>query len=340
MKRRDVLQQLAVAGALMTPPFACAKEAVSDRLGPLLPVRILGRSGEKVTSLGLGGYHLGWPEDEKQVQAVIEKALEAGIRFFDNAESYGAGRSEERFGKYLTPRYRDDIFLMSKSTAKDAETARRHLEGSLKRMNTDVIDLWQIHALKDPDDADGRIASGILDVALKAREEGKIRHIGFTGHASPYAHLRMMEHEQIRNACTACQFPINPVDAASKHSFVKQVIPRMLKGNVGILAMKTLADGRFFARKEMNGQVKWTSANPVIPGALSVEDCIFFALSLPISVLITGAEKPAYVEEKAEIVKRFAALSKEDRMALVNRVSNFAEEGRVEYYKNEDLRKS
>jgi aryl-alcohol dehydrogenase-like predicted oxidoreductase len=340
MKRRDVLQQMAIAGALMAPPFSFSKEEISDRLGPILPTRALGKSGVRVTCLGLGGYHLGWPEDEKQVQAVIEKALEAGIRFFDNAESYGAGRSEERFGKYLTPGYRDDIFLMTKSTAKNAETARQHLEGSLKRMNTDMIDLWQIHALKNPDDVDGRLSNGILDVALKAREEGKIRHIGFTGHASPYAHLRMMEDQRVQEACTACQFPINPVDAASKHSFVEKVIPRMLKGDVGILAMKTLADGRFFARKEMNGQVKWTSENPVIPGALSIEDCILFALSLPISVLITGAENPGYVEEKAEIVKRFTALSKEQRVALVSRVSDFAEEGKIEYYKNEELRKA
>lgn len=338
MKRRELLQQLAITGTLLAPPVAISGSSGSDRLGSVLPKRTLGKCGEKVTCLGLGGYHIGWPEDEAVVQATIEKALEVGIRFFDTAESYGKGRSEERYGKYLIPKYRDDIFLMTKSTAGDAATARTHLEGSLRRMNTDVIDLWQIHALKTPEDADNRLAKGVLDEALKAQQEGQVRHIGFTGHASPYAHVRMTEHQAVRDACTACQFPINPVDAASKHSFLKKAIPRLLDCNMGILAMKSLADGRFFARKEMNGQVKWTSDNPVVPAALSVEECISFTLSLPVSVLITGAEKPEYVEEKASMVRRFSALSAEQRLALADKVADFAGEGKVEYYKNKDLR--
>jgi len=272
------------------------------------------------------------------VQAVIETALECGIRFFDNAESYAGGRAEERYGRYLVPRYRSDIFLMTKTTAGDAATARRHLEGSLERLKTDVIDLWQIHALKTPQDTDDRIANGVLDEALKAQAEGKVRHIGFTGHASPYAHLRMAEHPAARTACTACQFPVNPVDAAARHSFIGKTMPELLGAGMGVLAMKTLADGRFFAKKEMNGSVKWTSDNPVIPTALSVEECIQFALSLPVSVLITGAENPGLVKEKAAIVRGFASLSEEQRMALVGKVAAFAEGGEVEYYKNDDLR--
>ncbi|VGO22626.1 aldo/keto reductase [Pontiella sulfatireligans] len=340
MKRRELLQQLAVAGTALAPPSAKAGASKSDRLGSILPRRTLGKCGEQVTCLGLGGYHVGWPEDEAVAQATIEKAIEVGIRFFDNAESYGKGRSEERYGKYLIPKYRDDIFLMTKTQAKDAATARQHLEGSLRRMNTEVIDLWQIHSLKDPADADDRLAKGVLDEALKAQAEGKVRHIGFTGHASPYAHVRMTEHKAVLDACTSCQFPINPVDAASKHSFIETTIPKMLENNIGILAMKTLADGRFFAQKEMNGKVKWTSDKPVIPGALSVEECINFTLSLPVSVLITGAETPEFVEEKAAIVKRFTTLSEKQRLALAEKVAGFAEEGKVEYYKNKDLRSS
>jgi aryl-alcohol dehydrogenase-like predicted oxidoreductase len=338
MKRRELLQQLAVTGTLIAPPAAISERSGSDRIGSVLPKRTLGKCGEKVTCLGLGGHHIGLPEDEAVVQATIEKALEVGIRFFDTAESYGKGRSEERYGKYLVPRYRDDIYLMTKTAARDAATARTHLEGSLRRMNTDVIDLWQIHALKNPEDADNRLTKGVLDEALKAQQEGKVRHIGFTGHASPYAHVRMTEHQAVREACTACQLPINPVDAASRHSFIKTTTPRLLDCNMGILAMKSLADGRFFARKELKGKVRWTSDNPVIPGSLSVEECISFALSLPVSVLITGAEKPEYVEEKAAMVRRFSALSAEQRMALAEKVADFAEEGKVEYYKNKGLR--
>jgi aryl-alcohol dehydrogenase-like predicted oxidoreductase len=304
----------------------------------VLPMRGLGKSGVKVTCLGLGGFHVGHAKNSAVAQAVIEKALESGIRFFDTAESYQNGESENRYGKYLVPRYRNDIFLMTKSTARDAATARQHLEGSLRRLNTDVIDLWQIHALDSSDDADGRLAAGILDTALQAQAEGKIRHIGFTGHASPYAHIRMTENKEAMDACTACQMPINPVDAASAHSFIGKTMPKLLENNIGVLAMKTLADGRFFSSKDRNGDVIWTSDNPVIPTALSVEECILFALSLPISVLITGAEIPEYIEDKVAIVKQFAALSREQRMALVKKVAAFAEEGEVEYYKNKNLR--
>ena len=293
-----------------------------------------------MTCLGLGGYHIGWMDSESTVQAVIEKALEVGVRFFDTAEGYENGRSEKRYGKYLVPRYRDDIYLMTKTHSKDADTARKHLEGSLRRLNTDRIDLWQIHALESPEDAGDRLAKGVFEEALKAQQEGKVRRIGFTGHASPYAHLRMLENKEVREACTSCQFPINPVDAASTHSFVEKLIPKLVEADVGILAMKTLADGHFFARKEMNGKVEWTaSGNPVIPSALSMEECIMFALSMPIAVLITGAEKPEYVEEKAAMARRFSALSSAQREALVQKVAAFAEEGQVEFYKNEELRK-
>ncbi len=338
MKRRDILQQMAVAGTLLAPPMAKAGESATDKLGSILPLRPLGNTGVNVTCLGLGGYHIGWPEDEAVAQATIEKALEVGVRFFDTAESYGKGRSEERYGKYLTPKYRDRIFLMTKTQARNAGSAKAHLEGSLKRLKTDVIDLWQIHSLENPEDADARLTEGVLDVAIKAREEGKVKHIGFTGHASPYAHTRMLENETVRKNCVTCQFPVNPVDAAAKHSFIGTTMPKMVENNIAVLAMKSLADGRFFATKTMNGKVTWTDKNPVIPDALSVEACIHFTLSMPVSVLITGAETPELIEEKASMVNRFAALSETARKELVEKAARFAEEGKVEYYKNEELR--
>lgn len=338
MKRRDLLSQLAIAGAMYTPTLAMSENPGSDRLGAVLPKRTLGKSGDQVTCLGLGGYHVGWPDSESDAQATIEKALEVGVRFFDTAESYGKGRSEERYARYLIPRYRDDIYLMTKTRAKDAKTAREHLEGSLRRLNTEVIDLWQLHNVASPDDADARLANGVLDEALKAQREGKVRRIGFTGHVSPYAHVRMLESKAVRDACTSCQFPINPVDAGSAHSFTEQVIPKLMDADVGILAMKTLADGRFFAEKKVNGEVKWTSGHPVIPNVLSIEDCIMFTLSLPISVLITGAENPGLIEEKAAIVRRFAKMTVDDRMEIVKKVAAFSEAGTVEHYKSKKLR--
>jgi len=329
---------MAVAGTVLAPPAALSAEPQIDLIGSVLPTRTLGKMGEKVTCLGLGGFHIGWLKNEAVAQATIEKALEVGIRFFDNAEGYSKGRSEERYGKYLIPNYRDDIFLMTKTSAVDAQTARAHLEGSLRRLKTDHLDLWQIHALKDPADADARLEAGILDVAIKAKEEGKVRHIGFTGHASPYAHVRMTENETVRQACSTCQFPINPVDAASKHSFIEHTLPALQKNKISVLAMKTLADGRFFGSKMVNGKETWTLDKPVVPDVISIEECIHFALSLPISVLITGAENPQLVEEKASMVRNFSRLSEKQRLALADKVASFAEAGNVEYYKNRDLR--
>ena len=295
-----------------------------------MPKRALGKTGELITVLGLGGFHIGWTTEEL-AQATIEAALEAGVRFFDTAESYDAGTSEKRYGTYLTPKHRDEIFLMTKSTAATAALAQEHLEGSLRRLKTDRIDLWQIHALESSRDVEERLAAGVLDIALKAREKGLVRHLGFTGHSSPDAHLRMME--LAGDAFAACQFPVNPVDAVSSHSFLKQVLPKAEMAGYGVLAMKTLADGRFFANKQVNAKVAWTTDNPIVPNHLSLEDCVHFALSQPVTVMITGAEKPEYLRDKVALIKSFHNLSPTDLTDLANRVQSFAEAGQIEYYK-------
>jgi len=303
----------------------------SDALGQVLPKRWLGNTGEAVTMLGIGGYHVGWTS-EKDAQEIIEAAMEGGIRFFDNAESYSKGLAEERYGKYLVPKYRDQIYLMTKTQAKDAKTAREHLEGSLRRMKVDQIDLWQIHSLRNPEDVDERLANGVLDVVLKAQEEGKVRHIGFTGHSNPEAQLRMLEQTKGVKFAT-CQMPVNVMDA-TYHSFTNQVTPALQKRNMGLLAMKTMADGRFFGMKAMphRGTV-WTSDNPAIPARLSIRDALHYAWALPISVLITGAENASLVREKVDLAKTFTGMSEEQRMDLVARVADLAAEGKTEYYK-------
>ncbi|PYV39627.1 MAG: aldo/keto reductase, partial [Acidobacteria bacterium] len=158
IERREFLKSLASLSAA-TVALPAAEE--SDRLGKLLPKRTLGRTGVAVTMLGVGGWHIGRME-EPEAQRTIEAALEGGIRFFDNAESYQDGASESRYGRLLTPKYRDIVFLMTKSTATDAATARRHLEESLLRMKTDYVDLWQMHSVTSVEDVDQRIQNGIL----------------------------------------------------------------------------------------------------------------------------------------------------------------------------------
>jgi uncharacterized protein len=338
IRRREFLKSLAVlAAGLRLSPTALAT-ASHDKLGAVLPLRRLGKTGKQVTCLGLGGFHVGWIDQEKTAEAVIEAAMEEGVRFFDTAENYGNGLSEERYGRYLTPKYRESIFLMTKTAAPDAATAWRHLEGSLRRMKTDRIDLWQLHSLSSPEDAASRLDRGLLEAALRAKAEGKVLHIGFTGHASPYAHQHMLENSEAREAFETCLIPINPVDAGAKYSFIDRVLPALAEADYGVLAMKTLADGRFFKEKTMNGRVNWETDTPIVPDVLTIEECIFFALSLPVSVLITGAEKPAFIREKAAMVRRFEALAEVARLALVEKVAKFAELGEVEYYKNNNLR--
>ena len=329
-ERREFLKQLAgLTTGMMLPykAFSNKKADKADKWGELLPQRKLGNTGEYVTMLGIGGFHIGGSMDEKESQRTIEAAMEGGVRFFDTAESYQRGECERRFGKFLVPKYRDEVFIMSKSGARDAETARQHLEGSLRRMKIDRIDLWQVHSLRDPGDVDNRIQNGVIDVFREAMESGKVRYIGFTGHVDPDAPVHMQE--EFEDLFHTIQIPINPVDAASDNSFIHKVIPTAVKRNTGILAMKTLADGRFFAEKE---RVGWTSENPVVPDHITIRDCLNFAWSLPISVLITGPDNADMLREKIQMAKDFEKLNDRQREDIVSRVQEFAN-GEVEYYK-------
>jgi len=328
--RRDFLKTLAgLTAGLMLPyeAFSGMKSQKSDQWGELLPQRKLGKTGESVTMLGVGGFHIGGSMDDKEAQRTIEAAMEGGIRFFDTAESYQDGESERRYGKYLVPKYRDDVFIMTKSTARNAETARKHLEGSLKRMNVDQIDLWQVHSLQSPDDVENRINNGVIDVFQEALDSGKVRYIGFTGHADPDAHARMLERQDI---FYTAQMPINPIDAVADDSFIKKVVPTVADRNMALLAMKTLADGRFFSKKERAG---WTSDNPVVPDHIQIKDSLYFAWSLPVSVLITGPDNADMLREKIQMAKDFSKLNKRQRNKIVSRVQQFAN-GDVEYYKS------
>lgn len=327
--RRDFLKTMAAFTASLSIPVAVsAKNKNEDRLGKILPKRKLGRTNEYVTMLGVGGFHVGWTT-ERDAQEVIEAALEGGVRFFDTAESYSRGTSEERYGKFLTPNYRDLVFLMSKSTGKDAKTVQEHLEGTLNRLKTDYLDLYQVHAIQTPQDVDNRIEAGVLDVLLKAKQDGKIRHIGFTGHQNPFAHLRMLERTKESDIFDTVLMPVNVLDQ-SYFSFTKNVIPIALERNMGILSIKSLADGRFFAKKE---QAKWTTDDPLIPHYLSIKEAMYFVWSLPVSVLISGNENATFMREKIELARNFEKYSEEEKAALIEKVKAKAADGKIEYFK-------
>ncbi|MFD2203139.1 aldo/keto reductase [Shivajiella indica] len=296
-----------------------------DRLGDLLPLRKFGKTGISVTMLGLGGAHIA-RMSEKEAQKTIETALAGGVRFFDNAESYGNGLAETRYGMFLTPNYRDIAFIQSKTTATTGRTAKEHLEGTLKRMKTDYLDLWFFHAVGSPSDVDNRIKNGVLDVVIEAQKSGKVRFVGFSGHADYKAHLRMLERTE---ELQVCQMPINAFDPNYK-SFINNVLPKLIEKNIAPIAMKTLANGGFFGGTShfMHGDKP-----KIVPNALSVEEALYFSWSLPISVLVTGADNASMLQEKINLAKEFKAFDEKKRMQLVDKVAGF--DGRfVEYYKS------
>lgn len=345
--RRDFLKSLAGLTTGMMVPMACqpkteqaaAKASANklakfeevasispaqDRFGELLPQRLLGKTGEAVTMLGLGGAHIS-RMSESEAEKTIETAIAGGVRFFDNAEQYGNGLGEERYGQFLCPKYRDVAFLMTKTRATDAKTARQHLEDSLRRLKTDYLDLYQIHAISSPGDVDDRLQNGVLEYLQEAKAAGKIRHIGFTGHQDFHAHQRMLESTDIPETC---QMPINAFDPNYK-SFINNVLPKLVEKNVAPLAMKTLANGGFFG-----GTSHFNSGDKprIVPNALSVQEALYFVWSLPVSVLITGPDHAEMLQEKIDLARSFTAYSEAERQQLVEKVASF-DGGTVEYYK-------
>lgn len=326
MDRRAFLRSLGAATAgIMLSGARGGPDAPggTDRLGALLPRRKLGGTGESVTMLGVGGWHLG-QVSERDAQATIEIALAGGVRFFDTAEMYQKGESERRYGALLVPRYRDLVFLMTKTAARDGKTARRHLEESLRRLRTDHLDLWQAHAIESPEDVDDRVAGGVLDALREARASGKVRFIGFTGHRTPSAHRRMLEKAK---DLAACQMPVNLVDPGYE-SFIENVLPTLVRRNMGVLAMKTLSGGGFFPGRK---------ARPLapprpIPDRVGVGEALAFVWSLPVSVIITGADEPAQLSEKIALARDFKKLDARARDALIAKVADLAGR-RVEWYK-------
>ena len=318
--RRELLQRLALlTGATLVPwrAFGALEMAPSDKLGPVLPYRTLGKTGLKVTMLAVGGSHIGRPS-ESVAQAVIEGAIESGIRTFDTAQLYQNGGSEERYGKFLTPKYREHVLIFTKTMAEDAATARSHLEGSLQRMKTDYLDLWQLHDMRTIDKATERVHA-VLDVMLKAKAEGKVRHIGFTGHSSWKTHAHVLE---LTDAFETCLMPINIADP-SYESFTLNVLPILVQRNMGAMAMKTLAADGLMGGRDKSGP-------RVIPDRLSVSEALRYVWSLPISTLVSGMASVDHLKANVASARSFIAMSETERQGLISKVADVAQSGEME----------
>ena len=305
-----------------------------DRLGDRLPERRLGRTGEFVSTLGVGGSHVIMQDHtEAQSQAIIEAALDEGVRFFDTAQQYGDGLSERRFGQFLTPKYRDVVYLMTKTQATERTQALRDMDACRKRLNVDVIDLMQIHHIESPDHVDRRIDGGVVDVLLEAQAAGKIRHLGFTGHDTPAAHLRMFERLDAQGVSfDTVQMPVNVVDPGYE-SFITRVLPECLKRDCGVLAMKTLAHGQFAGTPSTWG-FEGRKLSRLVPEQMSVAEALGFVWSLPVSCLISGMDRPELVRENAELARSFVPLD-EERSAELVRLGGEIAGRQTEFYKTE-----
>jgi uncharacterized protein len=326
--RRTFLKSLAglTASLLVQPQLAGA--AQSDKWGEILPKRKLGSTGEEVTMLGLGGAHVS--SFKEHAQAFIETAMEGGIRFFDTAASYSSGLSQRLYGQYLVPKYRDEVLILSKAEKFTKAHVLKQLDETLLSLGTDYIDFWQMHQVMDVADAETRINQGVLDAFIEAKQSGKVRFIGFSGHRDPRAHLKILETTDIFDVC---QFPVSVADA-SYGSFTNSVIPELLKRNMGIISIKSLAAGGFF------GGSTWfqSGSKPKIcPDLMSVEEAIHYVWSLPVSVLITGPNHPDMLKEKIAFAKSFAGMTPGRREELIDKAAHLTSRAGVEFYKDNQL---
>lgn len=299
----------------------------SDKLGEVLPKRQLIRNGEKVTSFCLGGYHLGFTENPKDAEYMIERCMELGVRFFDNARGYHNGRSEEYMGKFLTPKYRDEIFLMSKAHHKTGVDVKKQLDESLKALNTDYLDLWQIHDCATPEDVENRIKTGVLDAFLEAKQKGKTRYLGFTGHRNPKTHLYFLNRlKELGVELDTVQMPLNVCDP-SFESFQHNVLPVLNERGYGVIAMKTMSGGSM-----LGGRIDTTPQHiktKDIPDVVSKTELTHanlheYVYSLPVSSLCSGCRFTYELEDNVKVLKEFNKLSEGDMKRLVDYAKPYA----------------
>src|SRR5439155_24990873 len=247
MNRRDFVQSVVATGiGVGMGAQAWAAETKSGEM----PYRTLGRTGEKVSAIGLGGFHIGVPKDEEEGIRIIRSAIDRGITFLDNCWDYHDGGSEIRMGKALRDGYRGKVFLMTKIDGRTRQLAAKQIDESLQRLQTDRIDLMQHHEVIRMEDPDRIFApNGAMEAVLDAKKAGKIRYIGFTGHKDPVVHLRTLEiAAQHHFRFDAVQMPLNVMDAHFR-SFAKKVVPVLVKEGIGVLGMKPLASGAILQTK-------------------------------------------------------------------------------------------
>lgn len=277
-----------------------------------IPVRTLGKTGVKVTALGVGGYHIGKDKDPQLATRIIRTAIDEGVTFMDNAWCYNNGESERRMGVALRDGYREKAFLMTKNHGRDAATFRKQLDESLKRLETDYIDLLQFHEIIHEGEPDRIFSEGAIEEAVKARDEGKIRFIGFSGHRWPRLLGEMLAKDFDWDTA---QMPLNLFDYHYR-SFTKGILPKLVERGIGVIAMKSLAGGR------------------ILETDISPSEAISYTLSLPVHTLISGMDSLEILKTNIDIVRKWQPLSEDERDELLERIAPLAKDGKPEYYKS------
>ena len=280
-----------------------------------IPTRPFGRHADQISIIGLGGFHLGLPPTDNAAVRLAHAAIDAGITFLDNAWDYNNGLSETRMGKAIADR-RDRVFLMTKvcTHGRDAKVAMRQLEDSLRRLRTDHLDLWQIHEVVFDDEPARHFArGGVVEALDRAKQQGKVRYVGFTGHKSPALMLAMLGYDY---PWDSCQLPLNCFDGSFR-SFELEVLPELNRRGIAPIGMKS-----------MNGDGRAVSAKVV-----SAQEALSYTLSLPVATVVSGMESPRVLKQNIAIARGFKPMPTRARDALRRRVAEYAADGRFELYK-------
>ena len=280
-----------------------------------IPRRALGSTGEYVSAIGLGGYHLGIPGTEREAAQIVHAAIDAGVTFMDNAWDYHDGKSEERLGKALAGR-RDKVFLMTKvcTHGRDAKVAMRQLEQSLRRLKTDYLDLWQVHEVAYYNDPERHfMKGGVIDALDRAKRQGKVRFVGFTGHKDPALHLRMLSYDY---PFDTVQMPLNCFDASFR-SFEQQVLPELARRGIAAIGMKSLGgEGEMVSKRVVTAQ-----------------EGLSYAMSLPVATTVSGIDSMRVLRQNLAVARGFRPMTAKAMAALRARVADEAADGRFELYK-------
>ena len=320
---RTGLKVVPAEAAIAAPPAATLPMPATTRRGEMI-YRQLGSTGREVSVIGLGGFHIGKPATDAAGIKIVRTAIDRGVTFMDNCWDYHDGLSELRMGKALKNGYRDKVFLMTKIDGRDKKTAAKQIDESLARLQVEYVDLMQLHEIIRLEDPDRIFApGGAMEALLEAREKGKVRHIGFTGHKDPMVHLRMLElaHENGVKFDTV-QMPVNVMDVHFR-SFQHKVLPVLVREKIGPLAMKTFGDDLI-----LQHVMKSNTATPI--------QLLHYGMSQPVSVVITGIDSLKILEQALEAAKTWQPMPVAAQQQLLAKMTVPASKGQYEKFKTSE----